>query len=238
MRVSQLISSPKILLMEFPIGVSVANVGVPLVAPGNGEAGLMVCTTTAIDNMVGLAHNVGTYATAQQSDGSDPAAFISVIVNPDAILEAKLSGSATDDTALTSRDVTTASTTGQAITTGDDWSSPTMDEGVVWGISGANVSQYRKITSVSTTAATVTVAFRYDTAVGDLFSYAPIFPGEDHTVTLTTNLTQVRQDAAVATNTGALRCIGVHLRDAGNDGLTNSYGLFVSGNHVFGGVLN
>jgi hypothetical protein len=75
-----------------------------------------------------------------------------------------MSGGATSDTALSSQTVTTASSGGTAITTAAEWSSPTYDEGVTWGYTGANAGRLRKVTSVSSTAGTVTIPFDYATA--------------------------------------------------------------------------
>lgn len=220
--------------------------GVPVIQPAANSPGLDTCTTTNCDNMVGctidrasdLQGNAQDYATAQQSDGSDPAVYCSVIINPDAVWAAKISGGATENTALTEQTVTTASTTGLDVTTGAEWSSPTYDEGVVWGYSGANAGIIRKLTSVSTTAGTVTVAFPADIAVGDTFLRAPFFPGGAATVTLTTLLTQIRADVAVATNTSALRLVEFRLLDQSMRGAYNSFALVKSGNHIFGGVLS
>lgn len=226
------------LMMKFQIDSTIANRGVPLTQPVDADAGLVIGTTTNIDNMVGVNLDTATYVTAQQTDGTSAARRVTVIINPDAIWKARLSGAAAEGTALTFRDVTTASTDGLAVTTGDDWTSPTMDEGVVWGYDGPNAGAFRKITSVSVTAATVTVAFDRDTVVGDNFLYAPIWPMENHTVTLTTNLQEVRQDAAVSVITAALVCINVELKDLGGEGTRKSYGYFVSGNHILGAIAN
>jgi hypothetical protein len=86
--------------------------------------------------------------------------------------------------------VTTASSGGTAVTTAAEWSSPTYDEGVTWGYTGANAGRFRKITSVSSTAGTVTIPFDYATAVGDVFLRAPYWPMQTVTIQLTTTLEQ------------------------------------------------
>lgn len=232
-------------LRKFQIGVSITNIGIPFKQAASNVAGIVIGTTTDVDNMVGINLDTatGAYVTAQQTDGTSPERLVTVIINPDAILKVRIAGSATN-AALATRDVTTASTDGLSVTTAltdagaaVDWASPTMDEGTIWGFKGANTGLKRKITSVSSTVATVTVAFDYDTVVGDKFAYAPIHPMETLTVTLTTDLKEIRQDAATATNTAALRCINTICRDIANDGLYKSYGIMVSGNHALGGVL-
>ena len=214
--------------------------------PAADGAGVATSTTTSLANAVGLIQDgtyspggvSGTYQTAQQSDNSDPARLVTVIINPDQVLRATLSGGATENTALTLYPVTTASTDGLAVTTASEWSSPTYDEGVTWGFDGANAGVARKVTSVSSTAGTVTVAFPFDTAVGDNFLRAPFWPFQTITLQLTTALTQV--DASIAVGTGgSARVIGHHfaggivgLRDISEEGRTRSFVEFILNDHV------
>ena len=221
-------------IRKFQINASVSYIGIPLCAPGAGNAGLALGTTTGAADMVGMNIDlpIGTYQTAQQTDNSDPERTISVIINPDAVWRARLSGGATDGTALSTYAVTTASTDGLVVTTASEWSNPTYDEGSVWCYSGANAGKVRKITSVSSTAATVTIAFPYDTVVGDKFCRAPFWPFQGATAQFTTNLYEV--DATIAVGTGAaMRCIGLDVADIGGEGLTKSFVLLVSNDHIF-----
>jgi len=236
MELDNILSGSAPVIKKYMIGASTAA-GVPLRIPGAGNPGLIQPTTTSAADMIGVCLDSGTYATAQQTDGSDPAAEVSVIINPDAIWAAKLSGGATEDTALSLQTVTTASTDGLTVTTAAEWSSPTYDEGIVWGYSGANAGIIRKITSVSSTAGTVTVAFPNDIAVGDEFLRANLFPLQNATVRLSTAFTQVDASTAVASNEAELKPIEVRLRDAGSDpdGRTNSYVLLISTDHALAG---
>lgn len=220
------------LLRKFQVNASVAYVGVPLLAPGADNGGVVLATTTGAADMVGCNLDLATYATAQQTASADPAALVTLIIGPGAVWKALMSGGATEGTALSLRAVTTASTTGLAVTTAESWSSPTYDEGTVFGYDGANAGIVRKITSVSSTAGTVTVAFPNDTVVGDNFIRVPYNPLQTVTVQLTTNLYQA--DASIAVGTGAaLRTVELQCRDQGQDGRTNSYVLFISDNHIF-----
>jgi hypothetical protein len=88
----------------------------------------------------------------------------------------------------------------------------------------------RKITSTSSTAATVTVALANDTVVGDTFGYAPTNPLGLATLTLTTELDEFRQDVAVATNTAAYACIELRPNDWLGKG--RPFGLFVPTDHL------
>jgi len=231
MKMSGLLSGGAPIVKKYQISADVDDIGIPLLAVASAEAGLNMPSATAVNDMVGINLDTGTYLTAQQADGSDPATLVSVIINPDIILEIPMSWGSTEDTDLTNRVVTSGSTTGLVVTTGDDFSSPTLDEGVVWCEKGANAGQFRKITSVSSSAATVTVAFQNDIAVGDEFGYAPIFPMANHTVTLTDAFQQFDASAAVAANTAELQCIALEVNDflGGN---RRPFALFVPQDHI------
>lgn len=217
-------------IAKFQVSASLTRLGIPLLAVASAEAGLNLPATTAINDMVGCNIDLATYGTAQVAGGS-PEAVASFICNPDAIWKVFMSGGAASGTAEVTRDITTATSDGLDVTTGDDWSSPTVDEGVAWGVTGVNAGQLRKVTSVSSSAATVTVAFDYDHQIGDLFSWAPVCPWSLQTVTLTTELDEFRQDVAVASNTAELTCIGINPNDwLGSN--QRPFGLFVAADHI------
>lgn len=228
------ILSGKLRTEKMQVAATVSNRGIPMLIPAANGAGLAQATTTGAADMVGINLDTVTYVTAQQTDGTSAERIVEVITNPDLVMAALLSGGATEDTALTQYDITTATTDGLDVTTGDDWSSPEFDEGAVWGYDGANAGQVRKITSTSTTAATPTVAFDNNHQVGDNFLRAPYWPGQSTTVQLSTNLYQA--DASIAVGTGAaFRCYALEARDKANEGTTNSYILMLSDDHAFSG---
>lgn len=222
------------LLKKYQANSSSTAVGQPWVIPAAGNAGVVIATTTGAADMVGVNLDSATYVTAQQTDGTSAERQLTLRVNPDCVWKIKMSGGATEDTALALQAVTTASATGLAVTTGAEWSNPTYDEGFVWGYDGANAGQARKITSVSATAGTVTVPFDYDTVVGDNFLRCPYCPIQGTTIQLTTLLTQA--DASIAVATGAeFKTVELILNDQTRSGRTNSFVLAVSGDHVFAG---
>ena len=225
-----LLSGGAPIVKKFQVSASLTRIGVPLLAVAASEAGLDIGATTAINDMVGCNLDLATYATAQGANS--PEALVSVIINPDVIWKIFMSGGAASATAEVQRDVTTASTDGLSVTTGDAWNSPDTDEGLIWGVSGANAGQKRKITSTSASAATVTVAFAQDTAVGDLFGWAPVCPMSLQTVTLTTELDEFRQNVAVATNTAELTCIEINPNDWLGRAQARPFGLFVAADHI------
>jgi hypothetical protein len=207
MNFAGLLSGGAPVIKKYQIPSTVSVLGIPFITSAAGSAGLTLATTTSVADMIGCNLDTATFATAQGANS--PEALCSLIINPDAIWQIFMSGGATAGTVETQRAVTTASTDGLSVTTNTDWSSPTTDEGTIWGVTGANAGQVRKITSVSTTAATVTVAFANDTVVGDLFGYAPVQPNTLQSLTLTSDLSEFRQDVAVATNTAKFICIEI-----------------------------
>jgi hypothetical protein len=212
-------------MLDVVIGETVSNEGVPILAAGADQTGVRLGTTTGAAEFLGFASDTATYTTTQSTDNTDIERTIKVNASPSAVWSGLLSGGATEGTALTLYDVTTASSTGLAITTGDDWTSPQFDEGTIWGQSGQNVGLKRKITSTSSTAATVIVPFR-DTVVGDNFLRAPYWEFDSTTVQLTTNLYQI--NAAIAVGTGAgYRVVRLICADS-----TTSYAWIIPTDHV------
>ncbi len=204
-------------IQRYQVGETMSTAGVPVEVVAANGSGIVLCETTSCVDAVGVTLDTATYSTTQGTGANSAEALVSVIINPDVILEANLSGGATSGTALTLYDVTTASAGGTAITTGDDWTSPQFDEGSVWGYDGGNAGAMRKITSTSTTAGTVTVPFDVATVIGDNFLRAPLNPMQSVTAQLTSTLDEV--DASIAVGTGAdfitLKIIGNDLAGEG-----------------------
>ena len=216
--------------MKFQVNETLSDAGIPVLAPGAGNAGVQISTTTSLANAVGVTLDTATYVTAQQTDGTSAEREVKVIISPQAVFRALMSGGATEGTALTRYPVTTASTDGLVVTTSSiaNWASPQWDEGVVWFEDGANAGQKRKVTSVSGTAATVTVAFDQDTVVGDNALRAPWWFLDDgaKTLQLTTNLYQA--DAAIAVGTGgAVKIIDMEL-----NAIADSFVRFIFDDHA------
>ena len=204
----------------------------------DGGVGIVLGTTTGAVDAIGVnVDAAGTYAAGQNSDGSDNAKYTSIIINPFAVYRARLSGGATDGTALTARTVTTASTDGLSVThSAYDASSPEMDEGTIWGYSGANAGVARKITSTSTTATTVILAFPRDTAVGDEFLLAPIHPTRSITAQFTTNCTEVDASAAISGDATVV-VTEMLLNDISGNGLRASYAYIQLCDNLFAGNI-
>ena len=189
---------------RYKLGVSSTTAGVPFLVNAAGSAGCTLAAVEASADFIGVSTDVGTYSTTQ----GDAEGLISIVINPDAVYRIKMTGATAAGTVLvlTTNDVAeTAGTvidkTGATGVSDPDPNSPTMDEGTVFCVSGANAGQSRKVTSVGATAATVTVPFLNDILSGDEFIIVPWTPmdvaGND--IRLSSNLQEGRQNSAVGT---------------------------------------
>ena len=211
-------------------------IGIPVIRAAAGATGVTTSTTTSCADALGVTQDQGadynggadiTYSTTQ---GAKEAVY-KVIINPDAIWRLLMNGGATDGTVLATKVEGTGSSSGLAVTPTPafDYSSPTMDEGMIFCTAGANVGQSRKVTSVSATACTVVMPFLNDIAVGDSFIVIPYFPGQAAKTQLTSNLKNA--DASIAVGTGAeIAVVDLELNGAGDSSV-----LAILQDHVFGG---
>ncbi len=232
MEFSGLFSGSAPVIKKYQIGEAMANSGVPVLVGGAGKAGLVLAATTTASDLLGVTlDSQATLVTAQQSDNSDPARLVSVVVNPDAYYKVLLSGGATADTALTIGTVDTASTTGLDVNTEVDYSN--FDEGSIFGYKGANVAILRKIGVGDATDATVVVAFPNDIAVGDVFVHVPYAAGENQFVQLTSDFVQLDASATVDTDNNNFRVIELRMKDFSEVGVNNSHAIIVPFDHLF-----
>src|ERR1041385_461785 len=212
-----------------------ATPGIPaIMAATNGN--VTVCSTTAAADALGLAVGTGTYITTTNS-ANLPEATIEVDINPFCILEATMSGGATEGTALTVLTNTSGETNGTVLTA--TIQSNDIDGGTLWRYQNGNGAQTRTITThTSTTSLTVTVPFQQDIALGDTFLVCPWNEtgtgagGNDGSaqIQVTTNLYQA--DATSASGTGIkAQVVELILR-----GTTNSAVRFLLNDHVFNGA--
>ncbi len=156
------------LVMKFACGDTHANAGVVTTAPDAAQAGVMISTTTAMVDAVGVTLDTATYVTAQQTDGTSAERLLSVLISPDACFRALMSGGATEGTAIAEFTVTAATTDGlDVIDTAVDWTSPATDEGGIYFTSGVNQGQVRKVITTGGAEATIATAFDNDHGVGD-----------------------------------------------------------------------
>jgi hypothetical protein len=227
------------IMKKYQVAATNTVIGRPYLVVANAGSGIVLGTTAGVVDAIGVnVDAAGTYVTAQQSDNSDTARLTTIIINPNAVYRMLLSGGATEGTALSLATVTAASADGLTVTsTGITWNSPELDEGTIFGYSGANAGKARKITSTgSATVATLTVALPYDTVVGDTFFATPYTPTQTETLQLTTNCTQA--DASIAVGTGGTWVVIEQLLlDSANNGRTSSYVLAMLQDHLYSGAI-
>lgn len=220
------------IVKKYQVAATNTTIGRPYLKTADAGTGIVVATVSGAVDFIGVnIDTAGTYVTAQQSDNSDTQRLQSIIINPLAVYRARLCGGAANED-LTARTVTTASTDGLSVThSAFDASSPELDEGTIWGLTGANAGKARKITSTSSTATTVIVAFPYDTAVGDTFLHANIHPTRSILAQFGTDMTTL--DATVALSSDAT-VITVEMILAG---VSDSYGLIQFADSLFGATI-
>lgn len=237
MRLSFTMSGAAPTIKKYQIGetFNAGIVGIPAEYPTLSDTdGVLMCETNSCVDALGVScDNPGTRQTAQQTDGSDPARMVSLIINPDAVWKAKLSGGATSGTALSPLTNTVASTTGLLTTLA---LGTAYDDGVIWGYTGANAGILRKVTAVGGTNETPIIAFPQDIAVGDTFLPCTFGPGEDAGFDLTTDLDEVNATAD-AQATDNFRCVDFFHKDFADRGNIDSYVEMMLIDHIFAGNI-
>lgn len=224
MEVAGLLSGGAPVIKRYQINADFPDAGIPALVAAGAEAGLDLPATDAFVDVVGITLDTGVFLSAQQTGAADPEVTVSVVINPDAMVRARLSGGSTSGTALTQYDVTTATTDGLDVTTGDNFTNPEFDEGAVWGYDGASAKILRRITATTSSAITVAVAFPADHQVGANFLIAPYspIPTDAQDMTMTTDFTEA--DASIAVGTGdPISLIQYQHEDLAGDGTLKSY---------------
>ena len=229
MELSGLMSGGAPLLKKYTVAADVANAGVLVTDGGAGSDGVIPIATTAAVDVVGLSMDSATYVTTQ---GSTSHAAITVAINPDAIIAARLAGGATSGTALTAYACTTAASDGlSVITTEFDVASPDLVEGMVWGAEiGSNQGVSTYITGTASNDATVTMPFAA-IVVGDTFYYTNVSPHRTILAQPTSDFLEL-DSTAVTTTDAELVCIDVDLQSS-----TDSFAYMLADGHMFAGTL-
>lgn len=239
MKLLYLMSGNAPVLKKYQIGetFTAGVVGIPVEYPTLADTdGVLMCETNACVDSLGVSHdNPGTRQTAQQTDNSDPARYVSVITNPGAVYKAVLSGGASSGTALSAFTNTVASTDGLLTTLalGDGY-----DDGYIWGATGANAGILRKVTDVASQAdEDLIIAFPFDIAVGDTFYACTFGPGEDAGINLTSDLDEV-DATADGQSVDNFRILDFHQKDASEqDQSDRTYVELMLIDHVFSGNI-
>lgn len=206
-------------IKKFKVGATpnFAVAGAPAVVAATTDAGVVPVTAGTVGITVGLALDTATYTTTQSTILASGDAQVSVVINPDAVVRLRCSGTAAAGGNLSTITNSVASSGGTAvtITTGDPIpNSNTKLDGTLICISGANLGLRRRVTTVSATVYTVLVPFPYAIAVGDQFIVVPYFPGgvtatgvngDNLTFTTTPGTLATEADTTVASSTAGNR---------------------------------
>jgi hypothetical protein len=178
---------------------STAKAGGYVTNAAAGGSGVVLGLATTAANQVGSTLDAATGSTTPTSDAT---ALTSVVINPDAVYKLVVVKGATGGQLDILTESSGGSKTANTITTGETApNSPEMDEGTIICMTGANKGQVRKITSTSSTVATITEGWVNNNVAGDQFIMVPFTPGDNaaNNVNLTTDLASARQDIAVGT---------------------------------------
>jgi len=220
-------------LRKFPVGETVTDIGVPIRCGAAANGGVRMVTTTNADDLLGLSEDTATYSTTQ----GDPEGVVSIIVNPGARYRARLYGGATDSP-MPIAVVTTAMTAGvDVVAAATNFQTPdTKDSGFIFGYTGVNAGVFRKITSVSSVTATVTVPFPNNSQIGDQFTFGP-FSGiqgrADQFVGLSTDLLAVNVDLPQDADNNNFRVVEFELKTAFEEGDVSSHVILAPFYHAY-----
>ena len=235
MELAYMLSGGAPVVKRYMAGTTISTAGIPVL--GAVDAGTdfasvepaVAATATVSGSQVGLCIDTsGTIAATGMTDDAD--LFVSVIINPDAVLRAKMNNGATSNTALATTAPTSADSTGATLT-----GATTFDNGAVWGYTGTNVGSFRRSDDASGSLA---INLVNGTATTDTYLAVHGFPcGVEITnfesYQLTSDLTQIRaQTAAVDMDNYAT--VDMELRDSSQSGTTNSYYHLIANAHLFG----
>lgn len=179
-------------------GSSAVAGGYVSAAAANGTGVVKGLTTTVV---LQVGHTLDA-ATGSATPTADTTALTSCVINPDAVYVMPIVKGATGGQIDILTESAGGSKIANVITTGETApNSPSMDEGTIVCISGANKGQMRKITSVGATTATNIEGWVNNNAIGDIFILLPWSPadGAVANVNLTTDLASARADIAVGT---------------------------------------
>ena len=227
-----------IVVKKYQAGTTISVAGIPIIGStvsttdlGSVEPMATDAALTAGNVGIGL-DTTGTVAATGITDTND--ILVSVAVNPDLIVKAKMSGSGTADTDLTTYATSAADATGATAT-----GITTLDDSIFWGYDGGNKGEYRCADDASGSAA---INFPNAIGSGDQFLYATGFPCKTLAtaspfLVLTSNLAQVDATTADADNDN-FHIFDVILGTEDDNGESNSFYLLVQNYHVFGSTAS
>ena len=235
MELAYILSGGAPVIKRYMAGTTMSTAGIPLLGAVDAATDLAsvepMAASTAVNqgSQVGLLLDTsGTVAATGVTDSDD--LMVSVIINPDAVLRARMNNGTSSNTALALTSATAADTTGATIT-----GATTFDNGAVWGYSGSNVGQFRRCDD---TAGSLSINFTNGILTTDEYIAIHGFPCSVELTNwecydLTTDLTQVIAQTAV-TDMDDFATVDLEMRDISDDGRNKSYYHLIANNHLFG----
>lgn len=235
MEVMGILSGGAPVMIRYMAGTTISTAGIPLLGAVDAGTDLgsvePMGASTAVNtgSQVGIAQDTsGTVAATGITDSDD--LFVTVCVNPDAIIRARMNNGTTSGTALATTAPTSADATGATLT-----GATTFDNGAVWGYTGTNVGQFRR---ADDTAGSLSINLPTGTATTDTYIAVHGFPCSVELTNwecfdLTTDLTELIAQTAV-TDMDNFATLKMEMRDGSDDGVNNSYYNVIANNHLFG----
>lgn len=223
-------------MKRYLVGEAFDNAGIPAIsvtvgsaAGSGGSVQRMDATGGALlQGNVGLAVDTAAYS-ATVTDVA--AGIVTVAVNPDLIIRAKMTNGATEDTALTITTTTGASTTGITLT-----GFTSVDGETVWGYDGNNKGIVRKFDD---TSGGFDVSFPNGILNGDRFLHASssacmTLAAANPFVDISAAFTQMDAETVADGAADTLIILDIQAGTEDDDGANNSFYHVVQNRHIFG----
>ena len=235
MELVNLLSGGAPVIKRYMAGTTISTAGIPVLGAVDAATDLgsveptTASTAIVTGSQVGLCIDTsGTVAATGVTADAD--LFVSVIINPDAVLRAKMSGGTASDTALATTAPTAADSTGATLT-----GATTFDNGAVWGYTGTNVGSFRRADDAT---GSLSINLVTGTATTDTYIAVHGFPCSVEATNwecydLTTDLTQILAQTAIVDKDN-YATVDMEMRDSSDSGTTNSYYHLIANNHLFG----
>jgi hypothetical protein len=218
-------------IKSYQAGTTMSTAGVPVIGSAADAATdigeVEPCTTAAAVGLVGLS--LDTTGTVAATGAATADIMVNVVINPDGVYRAKLSGGTTADTALAAQTTTGASADGSVAT-----GCTTYDNSVCWGYTGANIGEYR---ITDDTAGSFAIAMPRAIASGDQFLAATSHPCASGNASsaffdLCTTLDQIVAITEDTDNDNFI-VVDAELRASNDSGTTNSFYHIIGNAHLF-----
>ena len=241
-QLAYIMSGSKTRVQSLQAGETMATAGVPVIGMVANNDGIMLGGVATSVDAVGMTLDTATHATAQTATNTDPAAYVSVVTNADAVWQSRLSGTAASGGALVQYFNTIQSTNGLVVTPsltsgGAAVDCTAINDMVTFGYSGANAGILRRNEIDDATNVDHIVAFPFDIEVDDLFIFCAIstacgIQAPRWTTTLDEMENMVTTTAVTAATWHAVDYV---LNDIGNNGVLNSYVNVICADHIYAG---